>query len=141
MSITLETPSELNGGCYCGHVRYQATGDPFHATSCHCSICRRVSGAEFLTWFSIRRTEFLWIGGRMASYASSSRGTRTFCPLCSSPLTFQHDDFPNEIDVTLCSLDDPAQLSPKEHSYVSTRLAWVQLSDSLPEFVRARGHH
>jgi hypothetical protein len=140
MHDTLETSGELNGGCHCGHVRYQATGDPFHATSCHCSICRRVSGAEFLTWFSIRRAEFGWTQGRPASLASSSRGSHTFCPLCSSPLTFQHANYPDEIDIALSSLDDPAQLAPSEHSYISTRLAWVQLADGFPEFPRVRGH-
>jgi len=37
----------LKGGCYCGAVRYEAAGTPFNETSCHCTICRRTTGAPF----------------------------------------------------------------------------------------------
>ena len=35
----------LQGGCFCGRVRYEVTGIPFDETICHCSICRRTTGA------------------------------------------------------------------------------------------------
>ena len=31
----------LQGGCFCGRIRYEVTGTPFNETNCHCSICRR----------------------------------------------------------------------------------------------------
>ena len=34
----------LNGGCFCGAIRYETAGTPFHQTNCHCSICRRTTG-------------------------------------------------------------------------------------------------
>jgi hypothetical protein len=30
----------LTGGRFCGAMRYEADGKPFHETNCHCSICR-----------------------------------------------------------------------------------------------------
>ncbi len=42
----------LRGGCFCGNIRYEAVGTPFNETNCHCSICRRTTGAPFVTWFS-----------------------------------------------------------------------------------------
>jgi hypothetical protein len=44
----------LTGGCFCGDIRYAVTGSPFHPTNCHCSICRRTTGAPFVAWFSVR---------------------------------------------------------------------------------------
>ena len=46
----------LTGGCFCGRVRYEARGPAFNRTSCHCSICRRTSGAPFVAWFSVARS-------------------------------------------------------------------------------------
>ena len=34
----------LQGGCFCGRIRYEVTGTPFNETNCHCSICRRDDG-------------------------------------------------------------------------------------------------
>jgi len=31
-------------------------------------------------------------------------------------LTFEHEDFLDEIDVTTCSLDDPERVPPRDHT-------------------------
>lgn len=129
----------LEGGCFCGAIRYQADGAPFHETHCHCSICRRTTGAPFVTWFSVPRTGFRFIRGTPTAFRSSGKGTRRFCSRCGTQLTFEHDDSPDEIDITTCSLDDPERLPPKDHSYVNSRLTWVEPGDDLPEFPEARG--
>ena len=41
---------EWTGGCLCGAVRYRASADPLRVVSCHCGMCRRTSGAAFLTF-------------------------------------------------------------------------------------------
>ena len=35
---------EVEGGCYCGAVRYKATGDPGMKIQCHCRECQYISG-------------------------------------------------------------------------------------------------
>src|SRR5262249_5147886 len=40
-------------------------------------------------------------------FESTAKGTRSFCPRCGTQLTFEHEDFFDEIDVTTCNLDDP----------------------------------
>ena len=128
----------LTGGCYCGQIRYEAGGAPFHETNCHCSICRRTTGAAFVTWFSVPRSQFRLVSGEPTQFRSTSRGSRSFCPQCGTQLTFAHDDFPDEIDVTTCSLDDPDALPPKDHMYLSSKLQWVELADGLPGYPESR---
>ncbi len=129
----------LTGGCFCGSVRYEAGGTPFHETSCHCSICRRTTGAPFVTWFSVPRTKFRLVGGEPARFRSSSKGERSFCARCGTQLTFEHEDFPGEIDVTTCSLDDPNAVPPKDHTWTGSRLDWIARADELPGHPKARG--
>ena len=120
----------LTGGCFCGHVRYEAGGKPFHPTICHCAMCRRVAGAPMVAWFSVPRTEYRVIAGEPTRFASSDRAMRSFCP----PLTFEAHYAPAEIDITIMSLDDPEAMPPRDHSHGAARLSWVRLADGLPVF-------
>jgi hypothetical protein len=97
----------LQGGCMCGAVRYEASGEPFNATLCHCVDCRRASGAPALAWFSVRGDALRWTRGMPARNASSPGVERLFCARCGTQLTWHGAGAADEIDVTLCSLDDP----------------------------------
>jgi hypothetical protein len=124
----------LEGGCFCAFVRFAAVGTPSHETSCHCSVCRRTSGAAFVTWFTVASDDFRFTAGEPASFRSSDHGTRSFCPRCGTPLTFRSSRFPGEVDVTTCSLDDPERLPPRDHTRTRSKLSWVKLDDGLPSF-------
>jgi hypothetical protein len=128
----------LQGGCFCGRVRYEVSGVPFHETSCHCSMCRRTAGAPFVAWFSVRRPEFRLLAIEPTRFRSSSKATRSFCPNCGTQLTFEDDNWPDEIDVTISSLDDPQVVAPRDQTWVSSKLAWISLDDGLPAFPQAR---
>jgi hypothetical protein len=63
---------------------------------------------------------------------------RTFCSTCGTPLTYQHASFPDELDVSTASLDDPSAFPPADHIWTSEQVAWLQLGDGLPRFSRSR---
>ena len=127
----------LTGGCFCEAIRYEARGTPFNETNCHCSICRRTTGAPFVTWFSVRSPDFRIIKGDPTRFNSTAKGIRSFCSRCGTQLTFEHTDFPDEIDVTTGSLDNPELVPPRDHTRASTRLRWIA-ADGLPEYAEAR---
>ncbi len=128
----------LEGGCFCGAVRYRMGGTPWHLTHCHCTMCRRLGAAAFVTWATVRAADFTIVRGTPARLASSARAERTFCGRCGTPLTFRLDASPDEIDVTVCSLDDPGALVPEDHTQTATMLAWVRLADGLPRHEHER---
>jgi hypothetical protein len=113
------------------------TGKPFSETNCHCSICRRTTGAPFVTWFSVRLSEFRFVTGEPAQIRSSDHGTRRFCPRCGTQLTFRSTRRPDEIDVATCSLDDPEAVPPRDHIFTRSRVRWLRIGDGLPEFLEA----
>jgi hypothetical protein len=75
----------LEGQCFCGFVRYGTEGGPYNVTNCHCSICRRLSGAAFVTWFSVPVATFRFLTNEPTTIRSSKHGRRTFCPRCGPP--------------------------------------------------------
>jgi hypothetical protein len=101
-------------------------------------MCRRTSGAPFVTWFTVPREAFVLTSGGPSSFASSEDGTRTFCPRCGTALTFGARSLPHEIDVTAASLDDPRRVPPKADIHVGTKVAWVVLDPNLPHYAAGR---
>lgn len=128
----------LSGGCSCGAVRYEAHGTPFHETLCHCVDCRSAAGAPALAWFSVRAADLRWTRGAPALYRSSPSVERSFCGRCGTQLAYQSDAYPDQIDITTASLDDPAALPPLDHTFTSQQLQWLKLNDALPRYARAR---
>lgn len=122
----------LKGGCFCGLIRYETTGAPFHETSCHCANCRRTSGAPSVAWFTVQRAEFRFTRGSPARFKSTPDATRSFCSHCGTQLTFETTEFPTEIDVTTGSLDNPDAVPPKDQTWTRSKLSWVVLDDRLP---------
>lgn len=129
----------LWGGCYCGAVRYRADA-VFDAGYCHCSICRRISGAAAVCWFSVREEDFELIQGEVAQLASSPHFTRHFCPRCGTHL-FGRDDLPAPpsvgsrlVSAMLGTLDEPDRVAPRLHQWWSGRVFGVEQADGLPRF-------
>jgi hypothetical protein len=126
------------GGCYCGAVRYEVNGEIIHRTLCHCTDCRRITGAPAMAWFSVPPPALRFTAGEPQAYRSSEHITRGFCPTCGTTLTFEDARWPEEIDVATCSLDDPGLAPPEDHSYVRSRLEWLHTSDGLPGYATTR---
>ena len=126
------------GGCLCARVRYEARGAGFHATLCHCASCRRAAGAPLVAWVSFRAEEFRVTRGELTRFRSSPDVERSFCAACGTQLTYRRDTLPDEIDVTVCSLDDPSAFPPADHTWTRMRVAWLQSGDQLPRFAEAR---
>lgn len=122
------------GGCMCGAVRYQLTGEGTDLCYCHCASCRRAAGAPAVPWGSFARDAFSVTRGHLAEYRSAPPVLRGFCARCGTSLTYRHERRAAEIDVTLASLDDPGALAPTMHVWVSDKLPWVSISDGLPQF-------
>jgi len=128
----------LHGGCMCGAVRYEVSGAPFNVTLCHCVDCRRASGAPALAWFSVRRDALHWTRGDPARNPSSPGVERQFCGRCGTQLTWHGAGDPHEIDVTICSLDDPEAVAPADHTFASQQVRWLHLADALPRYAKTR---
>ncbi len=129
----------IAGGCLCGAVRYEASAPPYNITHCHCSDCRRGSGAAFVTWASFPRKGFRWTGSTVRPRELSWAGRlRSFCPECGTPLTFLAGADATEVDVTVCSFDQPDAVTPADHTWTDDRLPWMRLADGLPAYGRER---
>ena len=122
----------IEGGCRCGAVRYRAEGRPLWVSHCHCTDCRRSSGAPLSTFVGVRAGAFTFVAGAPASYESSPSVVRAFCGACGTPLTYEAAVYPGEVHIMAGTLDAPEAIAPERHVYVRERLPWMATTDDLP---------
>jgi hypothetical protein len=128
----------LTGGCQCGGVRYALYAMPEGAHLCHCRMCQKAVGGLFAALAPVRLRDFAWTRARPTTFRSSSVAARDFCAKCGTPLTFRYlgKDW---IEVTIGSLDRPADVPPELHYGVESRLAWLGGLNTLPARVTGGG--
>ena len=126
----------IRGGCLCGALRYEITAPPDHVVHCHCTMCRRSSGGILVTWAVVPRARFRFTQGTPAAYRSSKPAIRRFCRRCGAQITFEEEARPDEIDVTVASLDNPAAFPAERHIWVESKVDWLRLDQHLPSHRR-----
>ena len=122
------------GGCLCGAVRYQISGEPMLVEYCHCGMCRRVTGAPVAGWVDVAAENLSWLKGATTLYQSSPGNLRGFCATCGSTLTFQSGERPPKVSIALGGLDEAAALPPRQHIYTADALPWLHIMDDLPKY-------
>ncbi len=126
------------GGCLCGRIRYRVRGEPVNVCHCHCTMCQKAAGAAFVTWAQFPLDQIEFTKGKPAVYQSSDIAERMFCGACGTALTFKYGDNPEDLDLTVCSFDEPATLKPEDHIWTSTALRWAHTDDGLPRYMESR---
>jgi hypothetical protein len=122
----------FTGGCQCGAVRYALYSTPNNVGICHCRMCQKAVGGPFFAFAGLPLADLAWTRGTPGTFASSSAAERGFCANCGTPLTFRYLQRPDQIDVTLGSLDQPQQLAPTRVLGAESRLPWCDAIASLP---------
>jgi hypothetical protein len=125
------------GGCHCGGVRYAVEGEPIRVGICHCTDCRRHSGAPIVAWAIFPEAQFRLLKGAPVAYASSEHGRRYFCPTCGTGIHYTNADmFPGLVDIQVATLDDPDPFAPIEQIQVAERIGWMANAHALPAYER-----
>jgi len=87
-----------------------------------------------VTWATFRVKDVVHERGAATWFRSSEGARRAFCAMCGTPLFFQADASPGEVDVTVGSLDHPESVTPSRHTHVASQLPWVSTADGLPRY-------
>ncbi len=129
----------LTGGCQCGAVRYTLAGPFREVMHCHCSMCRKAHGALFASFGVADPEAFTLDSGddNLGDYESSPGSHRMFCRTCGGQVLNRIDKWPDDIFVTLGSLDagqQPGHPAGKEcHIFWESRVPWYEPGDDLPK--------
>jgi hypothetical protein len=125
-----------SGRCLCGAVRWTAEAPPIRVGWCHCSQCRRHTGAPVAA-FAIFDGGALTIEGPEAFHRSSAAARRRFCPGCGSPIAWLGDG-ETTVDVYLGTADDASALVPTYELFAADAWAWTPRQHGIRSFPQER---
>ena len=123
----------IKGSCLCGGVRFEID-EVLALTHCHCSNCRKVTGAAFGTWAHVRKSKFRLVAGEdlIANHEATPGGQRKFCRNCGSPAPGQAPYLPT-VSIAAGLLDNDPMVRPSLHTFASSKAPWWEIHDDLPQ--------
>jgi hypothetical protein len=114
-------------------VHFEVTDEFKYSLICHCSQCRRATGAASKPFAGIEREKLQVTRGADSLLKFGDVSTHDVrCGVCGSFLfsVVREGKFAH---VTLGSLADEPSIKPSAHIYVGSKAAWEQILDNLPQ--------
>ncbi|HWG04760.1 MAG TPA: GFA family protein [Beijerinckiaceae bacterium] len=130
--------SALEGGCFCGRVRYRLGSAPMFVHCCHCRDCQRQTGSAFVLNALIETERMDLLRGSPAGApvpTDSGKPHHIYrCSDCGSALWSEYGGRSNLRFIRVGTLDEPTALTPDVHIYTRSKLPWVSLPVGVPAF-------
>lgn len=128
----------VHGSCLCGGVRYVITAPFRRANLCHCSRCRKHSGAAASAQGRVPAEGFALLAGAdlLTVYRPPGGGmAKVFCRVCGSSLFGGSWPDGDEVSVRLGGLDGDPGIAVQFHSFAGDPAPWEPAcADGLPRF-------
>jgi hypothetical protein len=132
--------TRYTGGCACGAIRYETSGEPIFQNHCQCIDCQKRSGTGHGSYLTFGRRADMAITGEASTWrvagASGNQKIHAFCPTCGTPVFLTFVAMPELIAVHAASLDDPGDFEPQVVTYTIGGHAWDTMDPALQVFER-----
>jgi hypothetical protein len=134
---------KLEGGCYCGSLRYAAEGKPVLKAQCHCRECQYISGGGPNLFMLMPPEGFAYTKGTPKQFTRKdlpNAVTRDFCAECGTHILTRRPGLP-QLVLKVGTLDDPASGygAPKMAIYTIDKQPFHLIAEGLPAFERVPG--
>lgn len=131
------TDKKITGSCLCGEVAYQYTGPVKVFQYCHCSRCRKFTGAAHAANIIIDPAQFQWTSGEASvgryELPDAKHFATAFCKKCGSSLPWLSKSGKAMV-IPAGTLDDDPGERPRHNIFMAYRAPWYTDADSLPKY-------
>jgi hypothetical protein len=138
-----EIGMKLEGGCYCGAVRYAAEGEPMFKAQCHCRECQYLTGGHPNVIMAMPEAGFRYTRGTPKAFKRKDLAnavTREFCAECGTQLVSRSNGVPGAALIKVGTFDDPALFDgPQMVIFTIDKQAFHHLPSGVPAFERVPG--
>ena len=131
----------MNGKCLCGAVQFKIIGEIPNLYQCHCSLCRKQSGAASNAATLVHKEKFFWISGEdnITRYKMADGFTSFFCSICGSPVPNPLRDT-DKVWIPAGTLPGDINSQIVVHIYTKSKASWEKILndgkqyDEMPDF-------
>ena len=102
---------DIEGGCYCGAVRYRTEGEPLFKGQCHCRECQYIAGGSVNVVMGMPDAGFAYTKGSAKPFTRKdieNPVTREFCSECGTHLLTRAPSLAGAVLLKVGTLDDPS---------------------------------
>jgi len=133
---------KLEGGCYCGGLRYEAEGDPLFKGLCYCRECQYITGGDANVVMAVPEGGFRYTQGSAKEFTRKDLDnpvTRQFCPECGTHVGTRVPGMPALI-LKVGTLDDPAAFgTPDMAIFLCDKQSYHRVPEGIPALSRGPG--
>lgn len=124
---------QIDGGCHCGAIAYEATVDPEKTSICHCTDCQQLTGTAFRVSVPAEEGQYRITRGTPKVYIktadSGAKRAQAFCADCGSHLyATSAGDGPKVYAIRVGTARQRGELVPRRQIWHRSALTW------LPQF-------
>lgn len=123
--------------CYCGAVEVRVRGEPLSVSICHCSICRRLSGAPFVASALFDPRNVTLNDAELLETQTSTHVVRKRCATCFSPVMASVGKKYVAVPLSLFSLTPQEAWKPQQHLHYEDRV--IDVNDEIPKYANRSG--
>ena len=114
------------GGCRCGKVRFEVSGDPLLTVACHCTGCQHMTASAFSLSEGYSTDAFRLTSGEPAVGGIHGPTRHYHCDYCKSWLYTEPDGVDNFVNVRSTLFDEARREAPFVETYRGEGLPWVR---------------
>lgn len=134
---------KIEGGCYCGALRYTVEGDPLFKGQCHCRECQYISGGHPNAVMGMPASGFAYTKGKPKEHRRSDLEnpvTREFCAECGTHILARSPGLPGAVLIKVGTFDDPNLYGgPQMVIFTIDKQVFHHIPAGVPTFERVPG--
>lgn len=131
------TTKKCTGGCLCGSVSYELSGDPVKFYHCYCRRCRKATGTGHASLVIFENCQLDWTRGeelvKRYKLPEAERFGTCFCTGCGGHLP-RYTPEDNRAVVPAGSLDGDPGIAPQARIFSGSKVDWSCSGDEIPEY-------
>ena len=119
----------MEGGCFCGAVRYRLGARPLFVHACHCRDCQIQTGGGYVINAIIEREQVTLLTGEPVPVSMKTDSGHPHdiyrCEACKTALWSDYRRTGFRAFIRVATLDDPAQCPPDVYIFTRRALPWT----------------